>query len=297
MKILQTTKQLMLLAWLIGSLASVPTQAADWSKPSLTDPYTTWPEMVKGRDEDAARLFDPATTSPTNLPTGTIRWSSANKRFEKFNGSSWSELEPQWAVGISGNAATASKWATPRTFTIGGVSMPVDGSTSVTWSRNDMGGVPVGAVMSFAGNTCPNGWLSAAGSEVNRATYPDLFTYIGTTYGPGNGSTTFRLPDLRGEFVRGLDNGRGVDSGRALGTSQLDAFQNITGSVAPLTVTGAAANATGAFTASIDNISRLDYDNGAYSASTVTFDASRVARTASETRPRNVALLYCIKAN
>ncbi|MGJ4748600.1 phage tail protein, partial [Leptospira sp. SA-E8] len=198
--------------------------------------------MVKGRDEDAARLFDPATTSPTNLPTGTIRWSSTNKRFEKFNGSSWSELEPQWAIGISGNAATANKWATPRNFTIGGVSVPVDGSTGATWSRNDIGGVPVGAVMSFAGNTCPSGWLNAAGSTESRTTYPTLFTYIGTTYGAGDGSTTFKLPDLRGEFVRGVDNGRGVDSGRTLGSSQLDALQNITGSFQQLR-TGVASGA------------------------------------------------------
>ncbi|MFO6418987.1 phage tail protein [Hylemonella sp. W303a] len=297
MTFFQSSKWFVLLTCMSASLVLTSVQAADWSKPTLTDTYTVWPEMVKGRDEDAARLFDPATTNPTNLPIGTIRWSSANKRFEKFSGSSWSELEPQWAMGISGNAATASKWATPRTFTIGGVSMPVDGSTSVTWSRNDMGGVPVGAVMSFAGSTCPSGWLSAAGSEVNRATYPDLFSYIGTTYGAGNGSTTFRLPELRGEFVRGLDNGRGVDSGRALGTSQLDALQNITGSVAPLTVTGSWVSSSGAFSASISSTARLDYDNGAYSASTVDFDASRIARTAAETRPRNIALLYCIKAN
>lgn len=296
MKISQSTKQLVLLAWMAASLALTSAQAADWSKPTLTDAYTVWPEMVKGRDEDAARLFDPATTSPTNLPTGTIRWSSTNKRFEKFNGSSWSELEPQWAIGINGNAATASKWATPRNFTIGGVSVPVDGSTSASWSRNDIGGVPVGAVMSFAGSTCPSGWLSAAGSEVNRATYPDLFTYIGTTYGAGNGSTTFRLPELRGEFVRGLDNGRGADAGRALGTAQGDAIRNITATISNI-LAYPAPSASGSIAISAPASAFESGGGGNAFTTSIDFNATRQVPTANENRPRNVALLYCIKAN
>lgn len=68
----------------------------------------------------------------------------------------------------------------------------------------------------------PAGWLLCDGSIVSRDTYAALFTAIGTTYGAGNGSTTFQLPDLRGEFLRGLDAGRGVDAGRVLGSAQGD---------------------------------------------------------------------------
>lgn len=69
------------------------------------------------------------------------------------------------------------------------------------------------------------GWLTANGAAVSRTTYAALFAAIGTTYGSGDGSTTFNLPDLRGEFLRGLDDGRGVDSGRALGSAQAQMVQ------------------------------------------------------------------------
>lgn len=71
-------------------------------------------------------------------------------------------------------------------------------------------------------NAVPAGWLKANGQLVSRSTYAALFAAIGTTYGAGDGSTTFQLPDLRGEFLRGWDDGRGVDSGRALGSAQAD---------------------------------------------------------------------------
>jgi hypothetical protein len=91
------------------------------------------------------------------------------------------------------------------------------------------GGVPSGAVMVFAMNSAPSGYLACNGTAVSRTTYAALFAAIGTTYGAGDGSTTFTLPDLRGEFLRGIDNGRGVDSGRAFGSAQGDAIRNITG--------------------------------------------------------------------
>ena len=83
--------------------------------------------------------------------------------------------------------------------------------------------VPSGTVHLFATTTAPSGYLECDGSAVSRTTYADLFAVIGTTWGAGNGSTTFNLPDLRGEFVRGWDNGRGVDSSRSFASSQADA--------------------------------------------------------------------------
>jgi microcystin-dependent protein len=64
------------------------------------------------------------------------------------------------------------------------------------------------------------GVLFCDGSTVSRTTYAELFSAISTVYGSGDGSTTFNLPDLRGEFIRSMDVGRGVDSGRFLGTWQ-----------------------------------------------------------------------------
>ena len=77
-----------------------------------------------------------------------------------------------------------------------------------------------GTITHFGNITAPLGYLICDGSAVSRTIYPELFNAIGTLYGVGNGTTTFNLPDLRGEFIRGIDNGRGVDAGRALGSSQ-----------------------------------------------------------------------------
>lgn len=85
---------------------------------------------------------------------------------------------------------------------------------------------PVGLVAHFARNSAPAGWLKANGAAISRSAYAELYAALGTTYGSGDGFTTFNLPDLRGEFVRGFDDGRGVDGGRALGSSQSGAIQS-----------------------------------------------------------------------
>ena len=89
-----------------------------------------------------------------------------------------------------------------------------------------LGMVPSGAVLYFAGRTAPAGWLKANGAAVSRTAYAALFAAIGTTYGAGDGRSTFNLPDLRGEFLRGWDDGRGVDTGRVFGSAQAHALQS-----------------------------------------------------------------------
>lgn len=74
--------------------------------------------------------------------------------------------------------------------------------------------LPAGSLVPFAGSTAPSGWLLCAGQAVSRSTYAILFAAIGTTYGTGDGSTTFNLPDLRGRVPAGLDNMNGTDAGR-----------------------------------------------------------------------------------
>lgn len=76
------------------------------------------------------------------------------------------------------------------------------------------GQVPVGAVMAFAGSSAPANWLLCDGSAVSRTTYGQLFAAIGTTYGTGDGSTTFNLPDLRGRVPAGKDNMGGSAASR-----------------------------------------------------------------------------------
>ena len=79
---------------------------------------------------------------------------------------------------------------------------------------NGLNTVPVGSIMCFAGQTCPDGWLLCDGRPINRADYQKLYSTIGTTYGSGNGSTTFNLPNLQDRFPMG----KGTDASTLGGT-------------------------------------------------------------------------------
>ena len=91
--------------------------------------------------------------------------------------------------------------------------------------------LPSGAMVDFAGTVAPAGWLMSDGSAVSRTVYASLFAAVGSSYGAGDGSTTFNLPDFRGRFARYNDNmgtpagAAGRDTGRAHGSSQADAMQ------------------------------------------------------------------------
>ena len=74
--------------------------------------------------------------------------------------------------------------------------------------------VPAGTVLPFAGAAAPTGFLLCSGQAVSRADFADLFAVVGTTYGAGNGTTTFNLPDLRGRVAAGKGDMGGSESGR-----------------------------------------------------------------------------------
>lgn len=134
-----------------------------------------------------------------------------------------------------------------------------------------------GDVFFTAASVAPTFSLKANGAAISRTAYSALFAAIGTTYGAGDGFTTFNLPDLRGEFVRGWDDGRGIDAGRVLGTAQGDLFRSHT------------------HTQGVGVPSRA----GAYDANAYAFAGHGSSETGAtggaETRPRNVALLACIQ--
>lgn len=79
--------------------------------------------------------------------------------------------------------------------------------------------VPTGAIEAYAGDTAPTGWLICDGSPISRTTYADLFALVGVRFGQGDGTTTFRVPDLRGQFLRGRDAGKGEDPDVAIRTA------------------------------------------------------------------------------
>jgi len=87
---------------------------------------------------------------------------------------------------------------------------------------------PVGSVIDFAGPTAPSRWALCFGQELSRTTYAALFAEIGTTWGVGNGSTTFNLPDLRGRVTAGVDN-MGGDAANRLNQDTPDGCLGILG--------------------------------------------------------------------
>lgn len=159
--------------------------------------------------------------------------------------------------------------------------------------------VPVSAVQGFMRATAPNAkWLTLSGQLVNRADYPALYaqavadgivvseaTWAATSWGcysVGNGTTTFRLPDFRGEFVRGWSNSRsGVDTGRTLGQWIADKLKSHT-------------HLLHVFSRAIDG-SDEEGDNTVATASSGV--SGYIDATGdNETAPRSIAVLYCVKA-
>lgn len=136
--------------------------------------------------------------------------------------------------------------------------------------------VPAGSVITYAVSTPPAGFLECNGAAISRTTYTNLFSTISTTFGIGDGVTTFNIPDLRGEFVRGFDNGRGIDPARVFGSAQADEFLSHTHDI-NTGVSGAG-----------------PYPVGGPSSGTVS-TVGNVPSGGTETRPRNIALTYCIK--
>lgn len=139
-------------------------------------------------------------------------------------------------------------------------------------------GTPIGTVSFFARSTPPAGWLECRGQTVTTADYPDLFNVIGYAYG-GSG-TSFKLPDLRGEFIRGWDNSRGIDPDRIFGSWQEDGLKSHTHSY----------NRVGSGSRQVDgaDVASLRYQ--------LQVGDTTGATGGTETRPRNIALLPCIKS-
>ena len=140
----------------------------------------------------------------------------------------------------------------------------------------------VGTVIYHSANTAPTGFIKANGAAISRTTYADLFTAIGTTFGSGDGSSTFNVPDLRGEFPRGWDDGRGIDASRSFGSAQADQMESHNHSVP------SAANFGG-------NHDRIVVGTGVFSSNNASTDFTGGTSNSSENRPRNIALLACIK--
>ncbi|HDB9491094.1 TPA: tail fiber protein [Escherichia coli] len=154
--------------------------------------------------------------------------------------------------------------------------------------------LPVGVPVPWPSATPPTGWLKCNGAVFSAEEYPEL----------AKAYPTNKLPDLRGEFIRGWDDGRGIDAGREILSAQGDAIRNITGTFGNGQTEANAAisfnTASGVFVSqsalrnTIGNTTIIP--NTPNNPHLVNFDASRVVPTASENRPRNIAFNYIVRA-
>jgi microcystin-dependent protein len=202
-----------------------------------------------------------AATKLAFAPAGNVSATTVQAAVEELD----TEKAPLASPTLTGTPAAPTATAGTNTTQIA--------TTAFVLANN----VPTGQVAYFAMNTAPTGYLKANGAAISRSTYSVLFTAIGTTFGVGDGSTTFNVPDLRGEFMRGWDDARGVDSGRTLGSTQSDQLKSHT------------------HTYIASNLDNTDKGGGGGRANTNGYTENTGATGGTETRPRNIALLACIK--
>jgi microcystin-dependent protein len=256
--------------------ASVPVSLADGTAgaPSLTNTGDT-----------NTGLYFPAANTVGVTTAGALQYSFDATSFEvkSQNEIRFNDNDNSNYIGIKAGTLSAN-----QTFTL----PTADGSDGQVLKTNGSGqlsfttlgvpdGVPVGSVFCMATTAVPSGYLECDGSDVSRSTYGDLFAAIGTTWGNGDGSTTFTLPDLRGEFVRGWSNGRtGVDDTRTFASAQGDQVKQhnhtFTRSGGGSVQSGGGASGTATSTQNTSNYPTTVVDDD-------------------ETRPRNIAMMYVIK--
>ena len=232
-------------------------------------------------------------------------------RFQDTSGSPFVSL--QSPSSLSGNVALTL----PPAIVDGGF-MKTDASGNLSFSIVE--GVPTGSVFCLAVNTVPTGYVKCNGQSYSRTgTYAALFAVIGTTYGSAD-SNHFNVPDLRGEFIRGFDDGRGVDNGRSINDPQggENAQHSHSYGNSGISVSGANHNHNIrglSLQPSIANVgitlgSGQGYQIGYRTNDNVTTDAAvkdsgtlslsgtvgiTINNQGSEARPRNIAMLYIIK--
>ena len=275
----------------------------------------------------SAVITNPSGTQPASPVLGQL-WldtSQTPDELKVYDGSSFVRVDPLGITEAAGDArylqpATAASTYLPLaggtltgTLTLDAAPTADLEAATKKYVDDEVAGIPAatdltpaGTIIWTARQTAPTGYLKADGSAISRTTYSALYAALGgisSPYGDGDGSTTFNLPDLRGEFIRGADDGRGVDSGRTIGSTQGQATAAPSNAFATSSVADHQ-HGLNYFEgpASIQNQSATNstQTQGHNPVSEVLTDAAgghnhSITGGDAETRPRNIALLACIK--
>jgi microcystin-dependent protein len=265
----------------------------------------------------SAVITNPSGTAPSSPTLGQL-WldtSTTPDELKVYDGSQFVRVDPLGITQTAGDArylqiTTASTTYLPLaggtltgTLTLDAAPTADLQAATKKYVDDEIAGIdvsdptPSGTIIYTARTTEPPGYLKAAGQQVSRDDFPALFAAIGTIYGSGNGSTTFNVPDLRGEFIRGFDDGRGIDSGRTLGSAQAEMIGqhnhtvNDPGHSHSLNYTPIRDG--GGIVAGRDGSAHYMNTGGGVNGNTTGISINNNSGT--ENRPRNVALLACIK--
>jgi len=220
------------------------------------------------------------------------------------------------------NAANEITWAKHKEKLSDPLKTAIESTQTAITTETDLLRLrtPTGGVIMWPTASAPSGWLLCDGAAVSRITYSDLFTLLGSVYGDGDSSTTFNLPNFEGRFVRGTDNGAGVDpdaasrtdrgdgtTGDAVGTLQAEDYLAHTHAVGTLatasagdhahtTPMGAISGGAATFAQGSGLISSLSTTTAGAHTHTITgATATAPASGGNETRPVNIGMNFIIK--
>jgi hypothetical protein len=255
------------------------------------------PQMAEHQVSEAPKIM-------VLLADGTVKaWEPTNSLdnfLAYWDGTQW-KIGPLATLFPSGDRVLVKNTLGTLSFVNGvaGESLQYVGS-NIEFAPQSLSPVPTGLILPYAANApiaLPSGYLECDGSTVSQGTYANLFAVIGTTYNiGGEGPSDFRLPDLRGYFIRGFGTNSDTTASAAFGTKQIDAFQGHRHSTTEPTSYNV--NGGGPITPTIYGI--VQGGGGNYPLlitgdANITDGVNGTPRTASETRPRNIAMRYLIK--
>lgn len=254
-----------------GTAPSSPTLGQLWLDTSQT------PDELKVYDGTSFVRVDPVGISQTDGDARYLRITTASATYLPLAGGTMTGTLTLDA------APTANLHAATKKY--------VDDEIAGIPAATDL--TPAGTIIYSARTTAPTGYLKANGAAVSRTTYATLFAAIGTLYGGGDGSTTFNVPDLRGEFIRGFDDGRGIDSGRSMGSSQSEMIGPHNHTISD---PGHNHSYSGGDRQNLESGGQSQpVSQGGNTTGSQTTGISINNNSGTENRPRNVALLACIK--